>query len=168
MSHYNPADDPVVVNGIKEAYGFKMGDIVEYTNSYGLKFGPHSIVGFVQNPDPGFLPDNTVYIDSDSPWFPVKPCDLRKITADEVITNKAPEPLFVPKRRKNASTGGEETEMVKLEFLGFDDWDRPVYQDESGKLWKDVNLGNGEPALYSVSDNDFEGEPDMPFSNGNK
>lgn len=36
---YNPAEDPAVVNGIQEAYGFRRGDVVEYTNPYGLTFG---------------------------------------------------------------------------------------------------------------------------------
>jgi len=76
--HYNPAKDPKVVNGIQESYGFKVGDIVEYTNPHGLKFGPHKIIGFVPDPDPNFLPDNVVYIDSDSPWYPVKASQLKK------------------------------------------------------------------------------------------
>ena len=54
--------------------------------------------------------------------------------------------------------------MRKLKFIGIDGWDRPVYQDESGQLWKDVNLGCGEPSLHSASNNDFDGEPDMPIS----
>lgn len=83
MSHYNPANDPAVINGIQEAYGFKIGDEVEYTNPHGVKFGPRIVVGFVQNPDPDFLPDNTVYINSDSPWYPVKPSSLRKIEDNE-------------------------------------------------------------------------------------
>ena len=53
--------------------------------------------------------------------------------------------------------------MKKLRFIGIDDWDRPVYRDKSGQLWKDVNLGSGEPSLHSASDNDFDGEPDMPI-----
>lgn len=53
--------------------------------------------------------------------------------------------------------------MKKLRFLGIDSWSRPVYQDETGRLWKDVNLGRGTPSLHSSSGNDFEGEPDMPI-----
>ena len=56
--------------------------------------------------------------------------------------------------------------MRKLCFAGIDSWDRPVYRDESGQLWKNVNLGNGEPCLHSASNNDFEGEPDMPITCG--
>ena len=53
--------------------------------------------------------------------------------------------------------------MKQLKFIGVDGWDRPVYKDESGRLWKDVNLGSGTPYLHSVADNDFDGEPDMPL-----
>ena len=81
---YNPADDPEVTNGIQEAYGLKIGDKVEYTNPAGLKFSPHVVIGFVQKPgehDWG----RTVYIDSDSPWFSVKPEKLRKINKGELL-----------------------------------------------------------------------------------
>ena len=54
--------------------------------------------------------------------------------------------------------------MKKLSFAGIDSWSRPVYCDESGQLWKDVNLGSGDPYLHSASNNDFEGEPDMPIT----
>ena len=56
----------------------------------------------------------------------------------------------------------EETKK-KLTFIDVDDWSRPVYQDESGKLWKDLNFGKGDPDLYSSSSNAFDGEPDMPI-----
>ena len=55
--------------------------------------------------------------------------------------------------------------MKKLVFVGIDGWCRPVYRDESGQFWKDINLGSGAPCLYSASNNDFEGEPDMPIKN---
>jgi hypothetical protein len=53
--------------------------------------------------------------------------------------------------------------MRKLKFIGVDDWSRPVYQDESGNLWKDTNLGDGTISLHSSVDNEFDGEPDMPI-----
>ena len=55
--------------------------------------------------------------------------------------------------------------MITLRFIGIDGWDRPVYRDESGQIWKDVNLGCGEPYLHNAADNDFDGEPDMPIKN---
>ena len=54
--------------------------------------------------------------------------------------------------------------MKKLSLVGIDSWSRPVYKDESGQLWKDINLGSGNPYLHSSTDNDFEGEPDMPIT----
>ena len=54
--------------------------------------------------------------------------------------------------------------MRKLIFIGVDSWSRPVYKDEKGRLWKDINLGCGTPYLHSVSPpKDFEGEPDSPI-----
>ncbi len=55
-------------------------------------------------------------------------------------------------------------EKVKMTYLGMDSWSRPVYKDESGKLFKDVDPRNGrEPKLTSSCNNSFDGEPDMPF-----
>lgn len=54
-------------------------------------------------------------------------------------------------------------EKIEMTFIGTDDWYRPVFRDPDGKLWKDVNLGEGTPSLCSACNNDFEGEPDMPF-----
>ena len=94
MNTYNPARDPDVINGIQEAYGLKRGDKVEYTNPDGGIFGPHVVIGFCEPETRLFeytiLPsgergseqrtcERTVYIDSDSPWFPVEPSSLRKI-----------------------------------------------------------------------------------------
>ena len=49
--------------------------------------------------------------------------------------------------------------MLKLNYICLDDWDRPVYKDQNDKLWQDVNLGNGEPDLYSSSNNELDGDP---------
>jgi len=57
-----------------------------------------------------------------------------------------------------------EKEVLKLEFIDIDDWARPVYKDQYGKLWKDIELGNMEiPTLCSVVDNYFDGEPNNPI-----
>jgi len=53
--------------------------------------------------------------------------------------------------------------MKKMKLVGIDDWDRPVYKDELGALWKDVNLGKNTPYLHKAVNNDFEGEPDYPI-----
>jgi len=54
--------------------------------------------------------------------------------------------------------------MKQLRLIGIDEWGRPVYMDETKKLWKDVNLGNGVPYLHNVAGNDFEGEPNCPIA----
>jgi len=52
-----------------------------------------------------------------------------------------------------------------MEFLGIDDWSRPVYKCiDTGSLWKDITLGSDNPELYSCS-NDFDGEADCPIKN---
>ena len=154
--HYNPADDPEITGGIQEAYGFKIGDIVEYTNPHGIKFGPRTVIGFVQNPDPDFLPDNVVYIDSDSPWYPVEACALRKYDDMTKEVRRGPSSVITLKRNGRSQS--------KLRLIGIDFWSMPVYQDETGRLWKDINFGNGEPHLHSSVDNEFDGEPDMPMT----
>lgn len=58
---------------------------------------------------------------------------------------------------------------LTLTFLGLDKFQRPVYKDSNGKLWKDIDnrkswLGTGNENFYSCA-NDFEGEPDVPMSN---
>lgn len=60
--------------------------------------------------------------------------------------------------------------ILKLRYLGRDSWDRRVYQDEQGTLWKDVDCFNKPPlvhnTLYSSCGNSFDGEPDCPMSSG--
>lgn len=55
-------------------------------------------------------------------------------------------------------------ELRTMEYMGVDDWDRPVYKCiETGSLWKDIELGKCDtPALYSCG-NDFDGEPCSPI-----
>ena len=101
MSLYDPAKDLSVINGIQEAHGFKIGDLVEYTNPNGVTFAPRIVVGFVQEPEKRIynytlipsgkrmseeiICDRTVYINSDSPWYPVAPSSLRKLEEGEVV-----------------------------------------------------------------------------------
>jgi hypothetical protein len=57
----------------------------------------------------------------------------------------------------------ENNNIRTMEFLGIDDWNRPVYKCiETGVLWKDITLGNKNPELYSCQ-NTFDGEPDCPI-----
>ena len=55
-------------------------------------------------------------------------------------------------------------EELKVKFVGIDSWDRPVYKDKEGNIYKDVNLGRGEIDLHTAVNNDFYGEPDSPIS----
>ena len=63
-----------------------------------------------------------------------------------------------------ADTFAEKKDTLKVKIIGIDNWDRPVYQDEKGKLYKDVNLGTGCLALCTATNNQFYGEPDTPIS----
>lgn len=55
-------------------------------------------------------------------------------------------------------------EALLLRHKGRDSWERPVYIDESGKLWKDVDpLPDGPPKLCTALYNAFDGEPDTPM-----
>lgn len=53
-------------------------------------------------------------------------------------------------------------ETLILNYIGEDYWSRPVYKDENGILFKDVNCGSGKIALCTVC-GDFEGEPNTPI-----
>lgn len=51
-----------------------------------------------------------------------------------------------------------------MTFKGMDGWDRAVYEDPDGNLWKDIYPKKGvPPQLYSATNNEFDGEPDQPF-----
>lgn len=57
----------------------------------------------------------------------------------------------------------KKNELV-LEYIGEDFWSRPVYRDQYTRIWKDISLGTyRQPSLYSVVDNDVDGEPDSPM-----
>ena len=58
-----------------------------------------------------------------------------------------------------------EQKTLKLEFLGRDSWDRPVYKTESGCLVVDVDpRKNHGPDLCTKYNNEFNGEPEDPIS----
>lgn len=56
-----------------------------------------------------------------------------------------------------------EKTILVLKYVGLDDFSCPVYRDQKGKIWKDINLGHGTPSLYSVSGNELDGEPEYPI-----
>lgn len=69
------------------------------------------------------------------------------------------------KDKNNMSLPNDNNNTLVLSYIGEDCWSRPVYQDQFKQLWKDIELGNGEmPCLYSVTGNEFDGEPDWPIN----
>lgn len=80
------------------------------------------------------------------------PKKLEELGLDEIIMS--PDELaIIPKKS-----------VYLLHYIGTDEWARPVYQDQYGKLWRDVELGDYEiPHLYSAVENEFDGEPDTPI-----
>lgn len=53
---------------------------------------------------------------------------------------------------------------MNMTYKGQDSWDRAVYEDKEGNLWKDIIPIRGNVAdLYSACNNEFDGEPDCPF-----
>lgn len=53
---------------------WRVGDLVKFTNDYGVEFGPYTIQGFTLPGDE--LNGRVVYLDYDCYWFPTKPSSL--------------------------------------------------------------------------------------------
>lgn len=60
--------------------GLRKGQIISFTNDYGVVFGPHEILGFTPKPTTW---GGRVYFDHDSYWFPVKPEQLTPLDCTE-------------------------------------------------------------------------------------
>lgn len=55
----------------------------------------------------------------------------------------------------------DDVRELHLKYLGRDSWNRPVYKDDDGIIWKDVEPGAGREAdLCTSAGNEFDGEPD--------
>jgi hypothetical protein len=65
---------------------FKVGDVVTFTNDYGVKFHDKVVTGFAPSVENGRF----VYFDSDAWWFPVNPSQLSRAVA-ESIPNALPD-----------------------------------------------------------------------------
>ena len=51
--------------------------------------------------------------------------------------------------------------VLHLKYLGMDSWDRPVYMDDEGIIWKDVDpRAEWNAKLCTSANNEFDGEPD--------
>lgn len=54
--------------------------------------------------------------------------------------------------------------VICLKYIGRDSWSRPVYQEDNGTLWKDVDPRGGMgPDLCTSVNNAFDGEPCDPM-----
>lgn len=77
------------------------------------------------------------------------------------------EPAEPKEERRQIEKKRPECPKVKellLRHRGRDSWDRPVYEDEHGRLWKDVEPRADEgPKLCTALYNAFDGEPDVPL-----
>ena len=48
---------------------------------------------------------------------------------------------------------------LKIKFVGYDDWSRPVYKTEKGTFLKNVDI-DGEPTVHNLNTaGSFDGEP---------
>ncbi len=56
-------------------------------------------------------------------------------------------------------------EILEIKAIGIDNWDRPVYKDNKGIIYKDISLGKGNlrDSLCTSVNNDFYGEPETPL-----
>ena len=58
----------------------------------------------------------------------------------------------------------ENSDLIQLWYIGKDCWDRPVYKDIDGRLWKDIDpLSYKNPKLCTAYQNSYDGEPDTPM-----
>ena len=53
---------------------------------------------------------------------------------------------------------------IIVSYIGDDNMGKPVYKSNNNRLYKDVNLGEGTPDLYSC-DNKIDGDPCFSVSN---
>lgn len=63
----------------------------------------------------------------------------------------------------------DETAILHLKYIGRDSWERPVYMDDEGVVWKDVDPRAGSKAdLCTAVNNEFDGEPDTGMNHFKK
>ena len=80
---------------------------------------------------------------------------------EESYKNYISKEVMVNKQKTNEK-------ILKVKFIGIDNWDRPVYKDEKGNIFKDTNLRHGTLALCTSVNNDFYGEPEAPINENTK
>lgn len=70
------------------------GDIVTFTNDYGIEFEGLKILGFVPSIDPAFRPEAFIYLDTESYWFSVSQASVTFERRDLVISPEQLESLW--------------------------------------------------------------------------
>ena len=70
-----------------------------------------------------------------------------------------PYPIWNAQMRKLEEGDGTN---IKLTRIGDDDFSRPLYTDENGRQYVDVNMGRGNPSIHTTTD---AGEPEIPVQN---
>ena len=68
-----------------------------------------------------------------------------------------------------------QNKTLHLRYIGADSWDRYVYEDENGNLWKLLDCCSPREVCeqrgdtpHSVCNNAFDGEPNWPMQAGVK
>lgn len=83
----------------------------------------------------------------------------------EMSTSAGAGPVSTPfafKKTKGMKEGSL-NETLELTATGSeDDFSRPIYKDQNGRVYVDINCGRGTPSIHSVTD---EGEPMAPIRN---
>lgn len=51
-----------------------------------------------------------------------------------------------------------------LEFIGINSWRCPIYRDQHGHFWTDMNRGGGDPDIYSLSGDYMDAAPETPIN----
>ena len=74
--------DNEMVNEPPQPCRWQVGDVVKFTNDYGVVFEPFRVIGFTKPEHE--LHGRFVHINSSSPWFPVSPESLTPSTTKAV------------------------------------------------------------------------------------
>lgn len=89
--------------------------------------------------------------------------DFFMLTKDEFLKSYS----YLKEEDYNATKELVDTRrMLEISYVGEDGWNRPVYQDKYGTLYKDTALGDGNnlaSSLCTVNNNELDGEPLAPI-----
>lgn len=116
---------------------FNVGDVVTYTNDYGVSFEDATVIGFSKPACDMLKSGAFIHLDLESYWMPVEPTSLSfgvpvKVDRDLILNN------------------GQ-----KAIHTGFDFWGLPIYRLECG-----VSVCSVDNALHTITN---EGKPNSPL-----